>query len=610
MLHAPTSETKTAQSKTPVAPQPERELHPHLLSSVGLYSPSGMSSAASGTSQRHQTLAGMHSTHGNQAVLRMLHSPLQVMRMMPLRPSQGVMLQRKSACGGSSESEGACAECKAKEEGTLQRRAANTHASPVAAQGVPPIVHEVLRSPGQPLDAGTRAFMEPRFGHDFSQVRVHTDAKAAESARAVNALAYTVGDDVVFGTGQYAPGSSEGRRLMAHELTHTIQQSNSTLLPDLLPLSTPTAATERQAEQASDALTGGQPFPLTPYVTAQLARQEADVSVPQIDGGLSDVASMSGTGTSTAASGATPTSLAAPLLGHTTNVTDPRCGSRTESPSGALLSELHFDRNSATIRPLENFVIPDFLEFMAPVSTIINVDGYASAEGTKVHNQRLSCDRALAAKAQLVAHGVEAAAINTFAHGATTKFGEGRENYPANRRVIISTSGVPLPLARGHYSVKGLGKRKQAILNNRGKVLDVAVAMLETENMDATPSKSYPYGDGKNNDAANFGIFKQNWRMIRTVEPRFQIYSAIQYTQGAILNTDLKLDIQVLHKSQDYYKNYWFAAHRGGPSGIDRPITKDISNYENAVFWIRDQLNSDPIYLQDDTRFWVEVPPI
>lgn len=89
---------------------------------------------------------------------------------------------------------------------------------------VPPIVHEVLRSPGRGLDAPTRAFMEPRFGYDFSQVRVHTDARAAESARAVNALAYTVGRDVVFAAGQYAPAMSAGRSLLSHELTHVVQQ--------------------------------------------------------------------------------------------------------------------------------------------------------------------------------------------------------------------------------------------------------------------------------------------------------------------------------------------------------------------------------------------------
>ena len=89
---------------------------------------------------------------------------------------------------------------------------------------VPPSVREVLRLPAQPLDPATRAFMEPRFGRDFSGVRVHTDVRAAETARAVNALAYTVGEDVVFGAGQYAPGLTRGRRLLAHELTHVVQQ--------------------------------------------------------------------------------------------------------------------------------------------------------------------------------------------------------------------------------------------------------------------------------------------------------------------------------------------------------------------------------------------------
>jgi len=278
MLHAaPTSETKTdtTQGKTPVVPQFERELHPRSHGSAGLYSPGGISGAASGASpnaQRHQTLAGMHSTYGNQAVLRTLHTSPQVARMTPLRPSQGIMLQRKCACGGSPESEGECAECKAKREGTLQRSVG--HQGAITA--VPPIVHNVLSSPGQPLDAGTRAFMEPRFGHkfsqvqlrvapttqtrltvnqpgdiyeqeadrvaqkvlqssepgattvagyDFSNVRVYTDAKAAESAQAVNARAYTVGNHIAFAKGQYAPRTLAGRSLLAHELAHVVQQS-------------------------------------------------------------------------------------------------------------------------------------------------------------------------------------------------------------------------------------------------------------------------------------------------------------------------------------------------------------------------------------------------
>ena len=136
-----------------------------------------------------------------------------------LRPSFPV-LQRKCACSGSAGPEGECEECK-QNAMSLQRRASGGGAAPAA---VPPIVHDVLRSPGRPLDAATRAFMEPRFGHDFGRVRVHADEHAAESARAVNAMAYTVGNDVVFARGQYSPGLRSGQQLLAHELSHVVQQ--------------------------------------------------------------------------------------------------------------------------------------------------------------------------------------------------------------------------------------------------------------------------------------------------------------------------------------------------------------------------------------------------
>ncbi len=109
---------------------------------------------------------------------------------------------------------------------TLARKGL-TGASPQAGVSAPPIVHEVLRSPGQPLGDASRAFFEPRFGRDFGAVRVHTDARAAESAAAVNAHAYTVESNLVFGNAQYSPHSVHGRRLLAHELTHVVQQSAS-----------------------------------------------------------------------------------------------------------------------------------------------------------------------------------------------------------------------------------------------------------------------------------------------------------------------------------------------------------------------------------------------
>jgi Domain of unknown function (DUF4157) len=79
---------------------------------------------------------------------------------------------------------------------------------------------------GQPLDHGTRGFLEPRLGHDLSRVRVHTDARAAASARALHARAFAAGHRVAFATGEYAPQSHEGRRLLAHELTHVVQQES------------------------------------------------------------------------------------------------------------------------------------------------------------------------------------------------------------------------------------------------------------------------------------------------------------------------------------------------------------------------------------------------
>jgi hypothetical protein len=137
------------------------------------------------------------------------------------RPSGRGSLQRKCSCGGSG---GECEQCKQeKEEKMLQRKAAGHAGSDVA----PPIVHEVLNSPGQPLDRTTREFFEPRFGMDFSKVRVHTGGLAASSAEAVNSLAYTVGNAIIMNSGQYQPHAATGQSLIAHELTHVAQNSGT-----------------------------------------------------------------------------------------------------------------------------------------------------------------------------------------------------------------------------------------------------------------------------------------------------------------------------------------------------------------------------------------------
>lgn len=178
---------------------------------------------------------------------------------------RGQVLQRKCACGGNPGPSGECSECR-KNRLTGQTRKLQTKlrvnqpgdaweqeadrmadavtgerlspgissaqpslmrtsASTPSAVEAPASVETVLNTAGQPLAPSTQALMESRFGHDFSQVRVHTDAQAAESAQTIQALAYTVGQNIAFASGQYAPNTHAGQKLLAHELTHVVQQS-------------------------------------------------------------------------------------------------------------------------------------------------------------------------------------------------------------------------------------------------------------------------------------------------------------------------------------------------------------------------------------------------
>ena len=138
----------------------------------------------------------------------------QVMRM----PDPDIRLQRKCSCDASSS--GPCEQCGAP---LIQRRATAVDTSSSAA--APAIVHDTLHSSGQALDLSTRAFFEARFKQDFGHVRVHTDKQAATSAEQISARAYTVGRDIVFGSGEYSPRTMMGQQLLAHELAHVVQQS-------------------------------------------------------------------------------------------------------------------------------------------------------------------------------------------------------------------------------------------------------------------------------------------------------------------------------------------------------------------------------------------------
>jgi hypothetical protein len=168
-------------------------------------------------------------------------------------------------------------------------------------------------------------------------------------------------------------------------------------------------------------------------------------------------------------------------------------------------------------------------------------------------------------------------------------------------------SPCPSGMSCGSYTVGGLGSRKTAVRNVGGNSLDLAIAMLETDTM----TTNYTYGDGKSGDAANFGIFKQNWHMIRQSVSQYSGYGVNEWNAGAALNSNLSWDVQVRHAAQSKWGEYtWFAGHRNGETGLNNPNTQDIANYRAAVYWIQAEINSSSIYLSDDTRFWVSVPPI
>ncbi|MGO4700720.1 eCIS core domain-containing protein [Dyella sp. 2RAB6] len=157
------------------------------------------------------------------------------------------VLQRKCACGTHTPGGGQCRACSERQvEGHAEHAA--------AADQVPATVHEALGGPGRPLDDRARRFFEPRFGRDLGGVRIHTDGSAARSARDVDAQAYTSGRHIVFADGKYAPDSMMGSFLLAHELSHVMQQRQQDTRP--LTIGNRNDAFEHEADRtAMDVLT-------------------------------------------------------------------------------------------------------------------------------------------------------------------------------------------------------------------------------------------------------------------------------------------------------------------------------------------------------------------
>ncbi|MGH2731463.1 MAG: DUF4157 domain-containing protein [Actinomycetota bacterium] len=143
-----------------------------------------------------------------------------------------------------------------------------------------PVKDVVGSGGGSPLDRDTRQSMESRFGQDFSDVRVHTDSQAGESARAVNAQAYTVGPDIVFQPGKYAPETHEGKHMLAHELTHVVQQKSGpvsgTPAPGGIQISDPSDSFEQQAERTATQVMSAEPSASSPASVQTLAIQRQE----------------------------------------------------------------------------------------------------------------------------------------------------------------------------------------------------------------------------------------------------------------------------------------------------------------------------------------------
>jgi len=253
----------------------------------------------------------------------------------------------------------------------------------------PSIVHEVLRSPGRPLDEHTRAFFERRFGHDFSKVRVHTDTEAAESAHAVSALAYTVGPQIVFGAGLYQPNAPSGKRLLAHELTHVVQQRDQGISRHPLRIGSSTDSFEQEAETASN--------------TINASRQAVGPSWNTV---LPLVQRACG-----------PDAIGQP---------EACVGVQGDLPGEHFLFAVNCDE----FLPGEEDRLRQFADTLTKGGSI-NIHGFASEEGDPTFNDNLSCARAI--KGQTVINSVVVpkginVSYSLFLHGATAGDRPGRRS--------------------------------------------------------------------------------------------------------------------------------------------------------------------------------------
>lgn len=177
---------------------------------------------------------------------------LQTARQSESTATKGRTLLRKCACGGKKTDD------EKRQSPLLQRKAQG----PIDDDLAPAIVEQALRSGGEALPDEVREQFESSFGHSFSQVRIHTGGLAAQSARAVGARAFTVGSDIVFNHSEFQPDNPSGRHLLAHELTHVVQQSALPAHAGALKIGQPDSGFEREADRVADRVSHA-PAPLS-----------------------------------------------------------------------------------------------------------------------------------------------------------------------------------------------------------------------------------------------------------------------------------------------------------------------------------------------------------
>jgi len=197
-----------------------------------------------------------------------------------LRPKAGRVEEQVTEHAGKAAAEGRTDVLGGAGVLGLQRAVGNSGVTSMIEEERSP-VHDVVSSGGRPLDAETRGEMEGRLGHDFSDVRVHDDGAAHESAKAVNAHAYTVGSNVVFQRDKYDPGSADGKVMLAHELTHVVQQRSGPVdgssAPGGIKVSDPSDRFEREASANAERVMAG-PAPAPTPTGGPAVQRDVDES--------------------------------------------------------------------------------------------------------------------------------------------------------------------------------------------------------------------------------------------------------------------------------------------------------------------------------------------